>query len=139
MLKRRARCIYNAIQLDRFTNPRSDREAVRFSLGIPANATVVGTVGRLAEQKGYSYLIEAAAWVLQRSPETFFLVIGDGPLAKELRQQAIQLGVSNRLLFTGGRTDVEDLLASMDLFVSSSLWEGLANRQSWRAWPAACR
>ncbi len=125
LLKRRARCIHSAIQLERFAQPRRPGVDIRRELGIPPDACVVGTVGRLAQQKGYSVLLAAAAEALARRPALFFLVVGDGPQAQALRQEADQLGISSRVLFTGGRTDVEDLLAGMDLFVSSSLWEGL--------------
>jgi glycosyltransferase involved in cell wall biosynthesis len=125
LLKRRARCIHSAIQLERFAQPRRPGVNIRRDLGIPPDACVVGTVGRLAQQKGYSVLLAAAAAALARRSALFFLVVGDGPQAQALRQQADQLGISSRVLFTGGRADVEDLLAAMDLFVSSSLWEGL--------------
>jgi glycosyltransferase involved in cell wall biosynthesis len=94
-------------------------------LGIPTSALVVGTIGRLTEQKGYTYLIEAASLILEQIPQSFFLIIGDGELADQLKHQAAQKEISSHVIFTGGRQDVEELLACMDLFVSSSLWEGL--------------
>ncbi len=125
LLGRRAECIYNAIDLSRFQEVQVDREARKRSLGLPPEAVVVGSVGRLSEQKGYRYLVEAAARVLERLPQARFLLIGDGELAAELQAQAQSLGLSGRLIFTGPRRDVEELLPCLDLFVSSSLWEGL--------------
>jgi len=86
---------------------------------------LVGSVGRLADQIGYYYLIDAAANVIKEKPETYFVVIGDGPLAGDHKEQAISLGIQDRIIFTGGRTDVEELLFCLDLFALSSLWEGL--------------
>jgi glycosyltransferase involved in cell wall biosynthesis len=125
MLQRRGVRVYNAVNLERFAGNRVDRVRKRQSLGLPANATVVGTVGRLAPQKGYHVLLDAAAHLLQAAPETVFLIIGSGRLAEALQAQAQSLGIADRVVFTGARTDVEELYATMDCFVSSSLWEGL--------------
>jgi glycosyltransferase involved in cell wall biosynthesis len=125
LLGREAQCIYNAIDLDRFQRIEVDRAAKKRLLGLPAEAIVIGSVGRLTEQKGYRYFVEAAAHVLARLPEARFLLIGDGELAGELNEQAQRLSIAGRLIFTGPRRDVEELLPCLDLFVSSSLWEGL--------------
>jgi glycosyltransferase involved in cell wall biosynthesis len=125
LLNREALKIYNAIPLERFENLQVDREAKKNSLGIPRDAIIIGSVGRLTEQKGYCYLIEAAPAVLQEYPNAYFLIVGDGHLKQELIEQANARGISSHVIFTGARTDVEELLQCMDLFVSSSLWEGL--------------
>ncbi len=123
--KRRALRIPNAISLERFENFTVDRSKIKRSLGIPQDAFLVGTVGRLAEQKGYCYLIDAAAEVIKDHPKVYFLIIGDGPLATDLKRQANKLDLDEQVIFTGGRNDIERLLKCLDLFVSSSLWEGL--------------
>lgn len=125
LLKREAIKIYNAIPLERFENLQIDKDAKRNSLGIPTDAIVIGSVGRLTEQKGYCYLIDAVPTILQEYPNAYFLIVGDGHLKQELIEQADTLGVTTQVIFTGARTDVEELLLCMDLFVSSSLWEGL--------------
>lgn len=125
LLRKRAVRIFNAIPLERFANVQVDISEKKRRLGIPPDAPVVGTVGRLTEQKGYRYLVEAAAEVLKILPQTFFLIVGDGHLVDELKDQAGQLGIASNVIFTGARTDIEELLLCMDLFVSSSLWEGL--------------
>ncbi len=125
LLNREALKIYNAIPLERFENLQVDREVKKNSLGIPRDAIIIGSVGRLTEQKGYCYLIEAAPTVLQEYPNAYFLIVGDGHLKQELIEQANARGISSHVIFTGARTDVEELLQCMDLFVSSSLWEGL--------------
>jgi len=124
-LGRSGRCIYNAIDLERFSRVRIDVAAKKASLGIPADAPLVGSVGRLTEQKGYTYLIDAVPHVLAELPEAYFLIAGDGELEAALKEQARRLQVSSRVIFTGPRPDIEELLACMDLFASSSLWEGL--------------
>jgi glycosyltransferase involved in cell wall biosynthesis len=125
LLRRPAINVYNAISTDRFQNVAVDVIAKKRSLGIPSDSPVVGSVGRLADQKGYCYLIDAVPLVLKEFPNAYFLLVGDGPLAEEHKMQAQALGVASQVIFSGPRTDVEELLHCMDIFVSSSLWEGL--------------
>jgi glycosyltransferase involved in cell wall biosynthesis len=76
---------------------------------------------RLEKQKGHQYLIEATAQV----PEALFLFAGVGSEQTRLEAQAKALGVTDRIIFLGHREDIADLLASCDLFVLPSLFEGL--------------
>jgi len=125
VLKHKGVYVSSAIDLNRFINKSIHIEDIKSDLNIPENSLVIGTVGRLSEQKGYTYLIDAAPIVLREIPNAHFLIIGNGELLSELQNQAKDLGISNNFTFTGGRTDIENLFHSMDLFVSSSLWEGL--------------
>jgi glycosyltransferase involved in cell wall biosynthesis len=125
LFRRKALRVYNAIPVDRFTNTKIDVRNKKETLGLDPDAIVVGSAGRLAEQKGYIYLIEAIQLVLNMFPQAYFLIVGDGPLGEELKARVSDLDIASHVLFTGGRTDIEELLACMDLFVSSSLWEGL--------------
>ena len=125
-LGRQALAIHNALDIRRFHGEISKREALRRELGIPPEAYVVGSVGRLCEQKGYDVLVAAAAEIHQTAPNMHFLIVGEGEAALALQQQAISLGIADRVIFTGRRSDVEDVLMAMDLFVCSSRWEGLS-------------
>lgn len=123
---RRGMVAYNALDFSRFSGSGSpDAPAVRRNLGIPAGAYVVGTVGRLVRQKGLDVLLQAAATVAAARSDIYFLIVGSGELEDRLRAQARQLGVDDRVCFAGARPDVEAILPALDLFVSSSLWEGL--------------
>ena len=82
---------------------------------------VVLTPARLHEQKGHTYLLEAAAQV----PDATFVLAGDGPLRARLEARARELGVAERCIFLGHRSDIAELLAAADLFVLPSLYEGL--------------
>lgn len=126
-LGRRSICLYNAIDLTRFpaSPDQSLRQRKRQELGLPVDAPLIGSIGRLTPQKGYSILLDAAALVLAQLPAARFLVVGEGELAGELQAQAQRLDIAHALRFTGRRRDIEELLATMDLFASSSLWEGL--------------
>jgi glycosyltransferase involved in cell wall biosynthesis len=86
---------------------------------------IVGTVGRLHEQKGHLYLLQAAALIHQAYPQVRFRIIGDGPLRESLEARASALGVNGVVEFLGARNDVPAQLRQFDLFVLPSLWEGL--------------
>lgn len=103
-----------------------DPAGVRADFGLPETARIVLTVARMTEQKGHKHLLNAIPTVLAHEPHAHFVLVGDGPLEGELRQQAAQLGIDEqRLIFAGWRQDIPRLLASADLFVLPSLFEGL--------------
>ena len=121
----RVRLIWNGAPLDEFAPvPRERALDVRRELGLADDALVVGTIGRLNAQKGHRFLLEAAARLLPRQPNARVLVAGDGDLMGELRARAATLGIAERVVFAGHRTDVPDLLGALDVFCISSLYEG---------------
>jgi glycosyltransferase involved in cell wall biosynthesis len=126
MLGRRATCIHNAIELDRFRQARTDYQKTRRLLGVPEAAFLVGAVGRLAPEKGYEHLIQAAGQIVSQQPEIQFLIAGEGELSQPLRQLASELGLGERVRFAGSQPEIEGLYACLDLFVSSSSWEGIS-------------
>src|SRR5205085_4974349 len=99
-----------------------NRAAVKSSL-VGGKFPVVINVARLVPEKGQSYLIEAAKIVTKVRPEARFVMLGDGPLRPDLEAQAKSLGVADKVIFTGFRSDVADALAASDVFVLSSLRE----------------
>lgn len=123
LMHRPAQVAYNALNVQRFAQQTTVVD--RALLGIPPDAYVVGSVGRLRPQKGYHIWLAAAAQVQAVVPNVHFLLIGDGELRPVLEAQARELGISAALTFAGPRHDVEAIYPLMDLFVSSSLWEGL--------------
>jgi glycosyltransferase involved in cell wall biosynthesis len=121
----RIRLIWNGAPLDEFAPVSVERaRAARLSLGLPADARVVGSIARLSLQKGHRYLVEAAARVLASRGDTRFLIAGDGDQMEPLRARAAALGIAEKLVFAGHRTDVPDLLGAIDVFAISSLYEG---------------
>lgn len=86
---------------------------------------IVGNIGRLSEQKGMEYYIQALPEVLNKHSETHFLIIGTGELENNLKEQTEQLNVENNVHFFGYRSDIQNLISQLDLVVLSSLWEGL--------------
>lgn len=121
----KVKVIYNGIELDAFSF--KDRVRARALLGIGADAPVVGNVGRLVEQKGQRYLIEAVSMLRRDFPDIVLLMVGDGPEKEGLKAQARSLGIEKNVMFALARTDVPDMLSAMDVFAFPSLWEGLGN------------
>jgi glycosyltransferase involved in cell wall biosynthesis len=114
----------NCLDLRRYES-LTDDGAVRSELRIPMAAPIVGTVSRLGEErKGIDRFLVMAAAVLRIRPDARFLIVGDGALRPRLETLAHTLGVHDRVLFVGERTDVPRLLAAMTVFVMPSLSEG---------------
>lgn len=105
----------------------ADRSAdYRREFDIAEGAPVVGSVGALAPPKGFRHLLDAVPLVRERVPEARFVLVGDGELRAELEQQAARLGLGPAALtLLGWRDDVPELLRFFDVFVSSSIAEGL--------------
>ncbi len=122
--KRPAQVMHNALNFERFAE-RGDGVGLRAELGIPIDAPLVGSVGRLTAQKDYSTLLQAAARVLSTRPDVYFVIVGDGEERNSLLTQAHEQGLTSRVIFAGPRRDVERFFAALNLFVSSSRWEGL--------------
>jgi glycosyltransferase involved in cell wall biosynthesis len=111
----------SAIELDQI--PSAPDPAVRGELGVPAGVPLIGTVGRIDHQKAPLDFVRMAARVASRRPDARFVMVGDGPLQDEVQVEADRLGVD--LIFTGYRPDAPRISASFDVFVISSLYEGL--------------
>ena len=90
-----------------------------------AHGAVVGTVARLAPQKGLDVLIDAVPLVLARRADARFVIVGDGEERAELEARATAVGVAGRVAFLGARDDVPEQLATLDVFVLPSRFEGL--------------
>jgi glycosyltransferase involved in cell wall biosynthesis len=121
----RCRILYCGVDLTPFRDI-VDSVAVRAEFGIPADAFVIGHVGRFEEQKNHKFLIDIVAEVAKREPKIHLLLIGDGSLRSEIQQKVINNGLANRVTFAGLRSDVPRLmLGAMDLFLLPSIHEAL--------------
>ncbi len=86
---------------------------------------VIGNVGRLSEQKGMEYFIDAVPDVLKRHPEARFLIIGSGEDEEKLKKLIDRLHINDQVYLMGYRNDIQNIMSQLDLVVLSSLWEGL--------------
>ena len=116
--------IPNGVDLRQFQ--ALDRATARQILEFDDSDLIVGSVGRLAAEKGYEHLLHAMPVILARHPAARLVIAGAGPVEEELRQEAALLGVEDRVTFLGFRRDVVGVLSTFDVFVQPSLREGLS-------------
>ena len=120
----RVKMINNGVELERFAYDPDARGRIRRELQLE-DAYVVGHVGRFAYQKNHEYLLKVFAVVRQRIPNARLLLVGEGVLFDQIRQQAEQLGLQEAVIFYGASYDVGGLMQAMDLFMLPSHFEGL--------------
>jgi len=95
-----------------------------FAGDMPEGVTRIGCVGRISEEKGLDYLLNAAHDLLKHRTDCHFVIVGDGPLLDSLKEQAARLDILDYVHFTGRRADIPEVLASLDIFAMPSLTEG---------------
>ena len=86
---------------------------------------LIGNIGRVSEQKGMTYFIEAAEITTRTHPEARFIIVGDGEEREQLHAQIEKKKLQNKILFLGYRNDIQNVMSQLDFVVLSSLWEGL--------------
>jgi glycosyltransferase involved in cell wall biosynthesis len=133
----RIRVIHNGIDVASFLAKAGGvRESVRRELGIPREALVVGSLGRLSPQKNLDLFLEMAGRLVSGEAKGAggvaggglrFVLAGGGPALEDLRTRVARLGLDDRVVFTGPRQDVAQVLSSFDIFVLTSHTEGLPN------------
>ena len=121
---RKAPLCYEGIDGSQFNHLSETSEQVSVPNGLPPNRPLIGIVGRLAEQKGHTYILQAMPLIRRMIP-AHLVVIGTGSLDATLQAEAQRLGVQDYVHFLGSRNDVLEILPHLDLIVSASLWEGL--------------
>ena len=122
---RRWQILYCGLDLEPF-QAQIDSASVRAELNIPQDAFVIGHVGRFEPQKNHQFLIEIAASIAQQEPNMRLLLIGNGSLRADIEAKVAQLGLTDKVVFAGVRSDIPRLmLGAMDIFLLPSLFEGL--------------
>jgi len=119
------RVILNGVSLDRFVRHDYDAAATRRELGFAQDAKLVGSVAVFRTQKRLDLWLDVAKKVLARSPETRFLLVGDGPQRAYVEQRIAELGLDGRVALPGLQTDVRPYLAAMDVYLMTSDFEGI--------------
>jgi sugar transferase (PEP-CTERM/EpsH1 system associated) len=121
----RIRVIRNGVDLDRFRVGSS--ADLRARLNLPADALVVGTIGRMVPVKDQRSLINAIALLREGGVDCSAVLVGDGPLRGELQRYAAERGVESYVHFAGERHDVHEIIRAFDVFALVSISEGLSN------------
>ncbi len=118
--------LHNGIALDFFKFDKTARDECRRELGI-SDDFVVGHIGRFNHQKNHKKLLEIFKQMVALTDNAKLLLVGKGELEEDIKSYANRLGLTDRVIFTGVRTDVSRLLCAMDVYVFPSLFEGMPN------------
>lgn len=114
----------NAINVEKYQYSEKTATEYKRKLGLEGKY-VIGHVGRFHEAKNHMFLLETFSKVVKARPDAVLLIVGDGDLKKSILDKVSQLEIDDKVILTGNRNDVPQLLQAMDLFVFPSLWEGL--------------
>jgi glycosyltransferase involved in cell wall biosynthesis len=125
----RVTVVPNGIDLDRFARADAGRRTLRGEWGIDDAAVLFGLVARLDPMKDHVSFLQAGAHLFPADDRVRFVCVGDGPrtVAAGLRATAERLGLGDRVVWTGGRSDLVDVYSALDVLVSSSSGEGFPN------------
>ena len=119
--------LHNAVDLSVFKFDEEWRKQVRSEFGIKNQTLVVGHVGRFNLQKNHEFLIEVFNEINKRNPESILMLVGIGDLEGKIKEKVLSLGLQDKVVFTGLRSDVPKMLCAMDVFVFPSFYEGMPN------------
>jgi glycosyltransferase involved in cell wall biosynthesis len=118
--------IHNGVDIKRF-DKKFDVNKKKLEIYIPLNNLVIGTVGRLTEQKDIPTFLSIAQKLLQAREDISFIIVGDGHLKEELLALASKMAIAKNVKFLGIRNDVDELFRVIDIFLLTSRWEGMSN------------
>lgn len=113
--------VYNGLDFSEF---QGKNNFFRQQMGYPPEVPLVGVIARLHPVKGHRLFLECAKIILGRKPKVRFLIVGSGPERPFLELLAKKFQIWDQVTFTGYRTDIPEILASLDVLVVPSLWEG---------------
>ena len=113
--------IHHGTNIEEFIQTTASPQSVRRGLGIPDDYLTVGIVGRVAPEKGHQVLLEAAALLGDRYPLRY-VIVGDGPSDDAVREATRALGLGDRVVFAGFRSDVNNVIAALDILALPSTW-----------------
>lgn len=111
------------VDVERIKDLKVDKEAKKESIGVPADKVLILSAGELIERKNHAVIIKALAKVAD--PNIYYAIAGKGPLKDDLQELAQELGIGDRVLFLGFRTDVFELYHAADISAFPSRIEGL--------------
>ena len=116
--------LHNGVDLQAYAPTEEKRAQMRAQLGIPADAFVLGHVGRCMDMKNHGFLVDVFKNVVQQRPGAMLCLVGEGELKEQTMRKAEKLGIEKSVLFLGNRSDVPQVLSAFDVFVFPSVWEG---------------
>lgn len=121
----RVKVINNGIHLDEYIDQNVDSKQLKTELGLPLDTILIGHVGRFQAMKNHGFLIDIFFELSKVKPESKLLLVGDGPLRKEIEKSVEDKNLNEQVLFLGVRDDVPKIMAALDVFLFPSKHEGL--------------
>jgi glycosyltransferase involved in cell wall biosynthesis len=115
--------IYNGIELEQY-RPQNQPIDLRNEWGFSKDTPLIAAIGRMVWEKGLEYFLQSIPEIMQHVPNTRVLLVGDGPLRKNLESLAKELNLEDKVTFTGFRSDIRYLLSNIDILVIPSIFEG---------------
>lgn len=119
--------LHNAVDINKYSYNAEMRSRIRSDFHISDGTTVIGHVGRFMTQKNHGFLLDIFAEYIKFNEKSVLMLVGSGELEPVIKEKASALGISDKIIFTGVRSDVPALLSAMDVFVFPSLYEGMPN------------
>lgn len=121
--QKKLKTIYSGIDANRFSN--KDKKALQKEFSIGEHTQIIGNIAALTYEKDYFTFLDTAKILLEQNLDLVFFIIGEGNLKTELMQYAERLKIDDKLVFTGFRSDISSILASLDVLLFTSTEEGL--------------
>ena len=115
----------NGVDFKKFRGVSETKQELRHCLGVPSDAFVLGHIGRFVDVKNHTFIVDVFFDVYQKRKDTFLLLVGDGVLKDSIEKKLKDLGLQNHYLILSNRSDIPQLLKTMDVFVFPSKYEGL--------------
>lgn len=117
--------VYNGIDIEKFTFNEKVKNAIRQELGVADNEILLGSVGRFVKAKNFDFLLKIFKDLEESSTNPYKLVlVGTGELEAQLKELVEKYQIQDKVIFTGQRNDINQLLSAMDIYLQPSLYEG---------------
>ena len=119
--------LHNAVDLNVFHYDKDGREIVRKEFNISKDKLVIGHIGRFMTQKNHIFLLDIFKEICDKNDNAVLMLVGKGELEQQIKDKIKLLGLTEKVIFTGIRADIPQMLSAMDVFVFPSFYEGMPN------------
>ena len=121
----KVKVIHNAVDYEKFKYKEDVREKIRKEFNIKNNEILIGHVGRFTNQKNHTFLIDIFYEMTKQNKNVKLILVGIGEKEQEIKNKVKYLKIENKVIFAGFRTNVNEIMQAMDVFLLPSLYEGL--------------
>lgn len=119
--------LHNGVDLNVFHYDNEARYKIRNEFAIKDNQYVIGHIGRFDYQKNHAFLLDVFKEMSNKNDNSVLMLVGDGILEQQIKDKIKALDIEDKVIFTGVRSDIPQLLSAMDVFVFPSFYEGMPN------------